>query len=66
MTKENLKIVKKQLKNGKQTYPFMELSIEECYRLYDKENITVEKESANIDYLNTTQLRDCIVLGCEQ
>ncbi len=66
MKKKLLNIIKKDLKSDKSVfYLNFNPTIEECYDLYEKEGFTFENQAKVINYLYTSQLKNCIEIGKE-
>ncbi len=62
---EKVKTMKKTLaKNERVEYPFMTLTLEECYKAYEK-GVSIHKEPIKIKGLYSNWLVDCIVAESE-
>lgn len=62
-----LKKIKNDLKKADLvSYPYLNLSFDECYLLYDKNNIIVQKGLTRINGIYTSWIKETIILKNEK
>lgn len=64
-----LEVMKYDIKrDGEAKYPYLELTLEECYRLYDRSHIIVQASTCEMCYCfsDRTYQKDCILVKKEE
>ena len=64
-----LEVMKRDIKrDGEAKYPYLELTLEECYRLYDRSHIIVQASTCEMCYCfsDRTYQKDCILVKKEE
>ena len=64
-----LEVMKYDIKrDGEAKYPYLELTLEECYRLYDRSHIIVQASTCEMSHflIDGTYMKDCILVKKEE